>query len=467
MLISSRSTLILPLLSRTIDHRLNSIAVFHPDAGLLWQSPASVSGVLPVAREQHTAVLIPAAASTGAAASSSAPFSSLDCQSPHLLVFGGRSNPSHALHDIALLNLSTYEWVSLPPATMGAGVTVEQIKRFRHTAVWAQHKMIVYGGCKYETHDASAGGPCTVHTVYNDVLVLDTSVSPMHWERVTPAGCQEAKPSSTTTGVDAAVDTTDTTDSDLAVMPHKHTHAAAYCSASQSWYIFGGYSDANFHRNPTDNALYRLSMSSSSPSEWSWQCLSGDLTGVPPPPIASSTLHVLSKRFLLLLGGVSSEDMYSLSSLWVVDLHRQTWSRPTLHAGSNTRFHPVIERQLALQENRRRHRTEEDATTTEEKTDDTTLVESANGGAPVRIVEHSFICKHSAVFVDSRLAAAGDIDDTMDLLLCGGGGNVFHFNPFFNPTLRFVVRIPRESAASQPNTDGGDIEITVDSVTAQ
>jgi hypothetical protein len=418
-------------------------------------------------------VLIPASPSSASVSSSS--FSSVDCRSAHLLVFGGRSNPSHAMHDVALLNLDTYEWLALPPPILGPGVTMENIARFRHTAIWSQHRMVVYGGCKYETHATAATppaasnstiappavvGPCTVHTVYNDILVLDTSVSPMRWDRITPAGFADAKLASTTTDGDTAKPHAAASSEGIPSLPHKHTHAAAYCPTSQCMYVVGGYSEANFHRNPTDNALYCLEMTGAL-SGWSWRRVSATLTGVPPPPLASSTLHVLSSRFLLLLGGVSSEDMYSLSSLWIVDLVQRTWSRPFLHAGPHTRYHPVLERSRALQENKARQRSDDEMALP--TIDSMRLAASAD---PVRIVEHSFICKHAAVFVhwpfmsDGSLttdvgssSSTGTSSSPLHLVLCGGGGNVFHFNPFFNPTLVFHIRT-RDSvddvASTQP-----------------
>ena len=236
-----------------------------------------VSGNIPIAREQHTAVVIPptntitteSADTCSSSLPSSAPssFSSLHTRSAHLLVFGGRTNPSHALADIALLNLDTYEWCFLPTPTFGPGVTEENLARFRHTAIWSDHKMIVYGGCRYQVTKTDTSTQ-TTHMVYNDILVLDTSVSPMHWERITPEGFTPSQPSTLSSDDSTFTSAVEPSVTSLPSLPYKHSHSATFCATRRSIFIFGGYSDDSFQRNPTDNRLYELTLTGDSPSTW-------------------------------------------------------------------------------------------------------------------------------------------------------------------------------------------------------
>jgi len=569
--------------NRSADHRLNTVAILHPSQGLIWNQPSNLTGTPPIAREQHTAVIIPAAINDAArsgtqatepqnsAASTPSSFSSLTSRTPHLLVYGGRSNPSKTLADVALLSLPpssssssaapSYHWHSLPAPTHDSDISEHDLHRCRHSAVWSDHRLIVYGGCRFETwttwkermgdasgtNDAArtatpAGNdvtapasassslsaavssvtlspppaapptpvtPCTIHTVYNDILVLDTSRSPMHWRRIHPKGYAPSKPCcslpmdmdiddshnrTTNVGTETLTASTSvvsapaassvpvsTTAPDtlpsLPSLPYKHTHATTFCSQTNRMFIFGGFGSNSLQYGCWDPNLYVLHVppnrgttaaDETEEDGWEWECLqmtptwtsgSSPLHMSAPPPLASASLHVLSPRFLLLLGGVSGEDLHAVGCAWMADLQRKRWSRvrptmPTPTPMPQPAGNPPL------------------------KAIDAPPITDTCAAGKQRIINNALIIKHGAVIVDwecmsgeaqtqgqgqipasennslssssssSSSLSALSLPPSISLLICGGGGNVFHFNPYFNPTLLLRLKLQLKVASA-------------------
>lgn len=491
---------------RSIDHRLNSVVTYDcspsstssasSSSSAYWQ-PQSCTGILPEVRELHSAVLIPAVASTGNNSEiNHAPtsFSSSTCSSPHLLVFGGRSNPLHSISSISLLDVANWKWLDKDQVdqniVFGEGITPDNLARFRHTAVWIDHKMIVYGGVQnrkilcsknqkedhkqQERNNNDLNHEFTTElVVLNDVLVLDTAATPMRWERIHPvieSSSSSASSSSTSS------------------LPARYSHACCYDPSRRRIYFYGGLEVGEQGANPHDSNLYSLTLPERAQDGWVWRneserFLRGDNEfhisssssssslatlhppSVSPPPLCSHTLHLLSPRHLLLLGGISPHDMYSTASVWICEVEQGTWHRPVVREGGNTRLHPVLGSRGAVREELKKKwiKSKKEA----KLLDDLLPIgeeEKESGGVHKldhRIFSDVMLCKHQAIFVPQRqqpttsspsvLDPASTLLQSWDLLLCGGGANIFHFNPLFNNIL--LIHIYFYSNTKKDNSD--------------
>jgi hypothetical protein len=383
------------------DGRLNSIEIFDYDK-LLWYTPDNITGQLPKEREHHTAHYI------------------LVNQVPYLLIYGGRSNPHHGFNDIHLLNLTNYNWKMVEPQFHENldidTINIMKLGRWRHTSIiLSKHNhLIVYGGRYYNKYNASYELCDTILT-----LNLNDSIEQWKWNCVYANKLSNLNDSSNPylrfshqmVNIDDLNGINDNNNDNIGNL-----------------LIFGGFvTTADLFDNPKNNNFYSLTIENTATNfqlkiafdcaqqiqDYRCECnenvnTSGYNCNCRPVALFSFQMHTFqlnNNNHLIVIGGGSDNNRESFNRIYHCNLTNKIWTKPNL---------------VATQYNNN---------------------STSNNTSFNSLLSSSMYMKCGSCILSSS-------NDNIAILIAGGGGNVFHFNPYFNTTQIFSIHKHHQNSFS-------------------
>jgi hypothetical protein len=416
------------------DGRLNTVEIFDFKQ-LSWSAPNITSSEHPKPREHHSANYVRLAQAEYASNDQNnnqnnennginAP-SDPSNTGDYLIVYGGRSNPHHGFHELWLLNLHDFAWRLVTPSYNSA-LSVHhfaeiQLGRWRHSSVILSGRyFLIYSGRIYNSITEQ-------YEISNTALIIDLAAPIEQWQwQCVQLSCGVSE--------------------NYKVRFSYQMIAVEAASTAQnvkgSVVFAGGFSESNeLFSNPKDERFHQINLlgtensacpyqlqfleaqddSQYSLHDFACECEAPNSSNnnvscdcKPPALFSFQMLKLNSEEFLLFGGGSLNTEQHreAFNQIYYCSAKKKLWQKPIIRFNNSNEIKS-------------------------NSTDNSEKNSRISTGNPNKCDEEKKCFSNllaASMYMKSGSCVIHSNDNVQTVLICGGGGNVFHFNPYFNTT---------------------------------